>query len=388
MLRPGHALALLVIALMVYGIVMVNSAGLSVDPAQRITVEDVLLSKHTVLAVLSIAALITGACLPVDRLFTARGGRSAIPWLILAIVVTAIAAYVPGIGVTVNGANRWVGFGPLRFQASEIAKWGVPIILAWWCARHAGSLHRFGRGLIPPLVLIGLVFLLNFTEDLGTSLLISAVGVAMLLAGGCRARHVALLGGPAAIALVTAAIIMSPYRLHRITSVWNPYADATGRSYHVIQSMQSVSGGGLAGRGLGNSVQKFGYLPEDTTDFLFAIVCEELGLVGAAVLMCLYAGILFCAMRIIAASTTPFRRLLALGITLTIGLQASINLLVVTGLAPTKGIALPLLSAGGTGWVLTAFSVGLLIAMDRANGEAVDDVTEDANLPAATLQGA
>ncbi|MHC4218507.1 MAG: FtsW/RodA/SpoVE family cell cycle protein, partial [Planctomycetota bacterium] len=151
---------------------------------------------------------------------------------------------------------------------------------------------------------------------------------------------------------------------------WDPYRDPQGIGYHVIQSMTTVAGGGLAGRGLGNGVQKFGYLPEDTTDFIFAVVCEEMGLVGATVVVGLFGGLLLCGWAIIRRTSDPFCRLLGLGILLTVGLQTLINLAVVTGWAPTKGIALPLVSAGGTGWVLTAFSLGLLVSIGREADQA------------------
>ena len=126
-----------------------------------------------------------------------------------------------------------------------------------------------------------------------------------------------------------------------------------------------MADGGLAGRGLGNGVHKFGYLPHDTTDFIFAIICEELGLLGAAAVLCLYGGLLLCGLAIVRRASSPFAALLGLGIVLTVGLQALMNLAVVTGVVPPKGIALPLVSAGGTGWVLTAFCVGLLVSMEE-----------------------
>ena len=176
---------------------------------------------------------------------------------------------------------------------------------------------------------------------------------------------------PVGVAAVVAAIVQSPYRVKRLLAWQDPFADPQGIGYHVIQSLSAISGGGLAGRGLGQGVQKFGYLPEGTTDFIFAIICEELGLAGAAVVVGLIVGLLWCGLSIIAprgdrvAVPTRFQRLLGLSILLTIGLQALINVTVVTGLAPTKGIALPFVSSGGTGWVLTAFSVGLLLAIER-----------------------
>ncbi|MHC5004118.1 MAG: FtsW/RodA/SpoVE family cell cycle protein [Planctomycetota bacterium] len=198
----------------------------------------------------------------------------------------------------------------------------------------------------------------------GTAVLVGAAGLAVLLAGGARLRHAALLV-PAAALAVAGALVQSPYRLDRLRAFLDPYGDPQGVGYHMIQSMSAVSGGGLAGRGLGNSIQKFGYLPEDTTDFIFAIICEELGIVGAGLVICLYAMLCLCALSIIRRTTDRFAQLLAIGIVATIGLQALINLAVVTGCGPTKGIALPLISSGGTGWVLTAFCLGLLVSIGR-----------------------
>jgi len=223
---------------------------------------------------------------------------------------------------------------------------------------------RLGSGFLAPMALVALICALIATEDLGTAVLIAMVGVLMVLAAGAKLRHVALLI-PFGAAGFAAAVLASPYRIDRLRAFLDPYQDPQGIGYHVLQSMAAVSGGGLAGRGLGNGLQKFGYLPEDTTDFIFAIISEELGLVGAAVVICLYATLLLCGFSIVRRAEHPFQRLLGLGILLTIGLQALINLAVVTGLAPTKGIALPLVSAGGTGWCLTAFCLGLLASIDR-----------------------
>lgn len=166
--------------------------------------------------------------------------------------------------------------------------------------------------------------------------------------------------------------------MNRILAYLDPFADSRGIGYHIIQSMGAIQGGGVAGRGLGNSVQKFGYLPEGTTDFIYAIISEELGLLGAAAVVGLYSALVLCGMTIVTsrakqagamgagtALLSNGAQLLGLGIVFTVALQAFINIAVVTGLAPTKGIALPLMSRGGTGWILTGFSLGLLVAMER-----------------------
>jgi cell division protein FtsW len=190
------------------------------------------------------------------------------------------------------------------------------------------------------------------------------VAAVMLIAAGARLWHFAAMA-PLGLAAVAGAIIVSPYRVKRILAFMDPYADPEGTGYHMIQSMVAVANGQVFGRGLGFGLQKFGYLPEDRTDFLFAVICEELGLMGATAVIALYAGLLWAGLAIIRREPNTLLKLAALGVVATVGLQAVINLAVVTGLGPTKGIALPLLSSGGTGWILTAASLGLLVAIDR-----------------------
>jgi cell division protein FtsW len=366
MVRAGQGLILAVVSLLVVGVVMVNSAGLSVDAADAITIKQVLLSRHTLFALFAGLALLAGSFINVEKIFTLRGAMSPIPWLVVGMIVLLLAVHLPGIGREVNGARRWVNLGPIGFQPSEIAKWGLVIVIAWHAARRAGTMHQLLTGFIPPMLLVTVVCALIAKEDLGTAVLIFMVCTCMLVAAGCRVWHAAMLLPPAVLGFIS-LILISPYRVNRILAYLDPYADPEKIGYHIIQSMTAVAGGGLLGRGLGNSIQKFGYLPEDTTDFIFAIVCEELGVVGALAVISLYLILLVCSLSIVRRCAHPFERLVGLGVMLTIGLQAFINIAVVTGMAPTKGIALPLLSQGGTGWVLTALSVGLLVSMDRAN---------------------
>ncbi|MCZ6834711.1 MAG: putative lipid II flippase FtsW [Planctomycetota bacterium] len=364
MLRAGHGLILCVVSLLVIGVVMVQSAGLRIVPDRTIDIREVLLGKQAALAAMAILTLFIASRLPVNKLYQTRGWLNPIPWIVLGSMALLLVVHLPGIGKEVNGARRWIELGPIGFQPSELAKWGFIIVIAWWAARHADSMHLLRRGFLPPMILLGLACVLIATEDLGTSVLIGTVGVCMLIAAGARLWHVSLLIPVGAAGFVT-AVMTSEYRINRLKAFLDPFQDPQGIGYHIIQSMSAINGGGLAGRGLGNSVQKFGYLPEDTTDFIFAIICEELGVMGAAIVVCLYAALLLGGFSIIRRLTCPFQSLLGLGVLLTIGFQALINMAVVTGMAPTKGIALPLLSAGGTGWIVTAFSIGLLVSMDR-----------------------
>ena len=372
MLRAGHGIALLALTLLLIGVVFVNSAEVTVARDTRTTLSAVLFDRHTIFAIASMGCLLLGMVLPIERLAAWSGWRSPLVWATGLSLLGLLAVHVPGLGKEVNGASRWVSLGPLTFQPSELAKWLMPIGLAWYIARTGERMQRFVPGFLLPMAIVGVVALGIAGEDLGTAVLVTGVAVIMLLAGGANLWNaVAFL--PVGAAGFIALVFISPYRLKRIFSVLDPYSDPQGSCYHIIQSMGAISGGGVAGRGLGNSVQKFGYLPEGTTDFIYSIICEEMGLLGAVAVLLLYVGLVWCIVQVVASRVAtdsrptldPMSRLLALGIGATVGLQAVINVVVVTGMAPTKGIALPLISRGGTGWMMTALCLGMVIAMDR-----------------------
>ena len=397
-MRSGQALALLVVALFTIGVVMVNSASLDLrlDPAMAMDVQDdgtatgfsvtfkrVLMGHYIQLALLAILAMTVTAFLPLERLGRAKGLCSPLPWLIVVILGLLALTFVPGIGVMYNGAARWIRLGPVGFQPSEIAKWGMPLVIAWYVCRQSVDIRRFGTGLFPPLAFASVVCGLVAIEDLGTAVLMMLVVLAVLLAAGARIWQVAALV-PLALVAFAGLVLAEPYRVRRIVSFLEPYADPGDSGYHLIQSLTAIAGGGPMGRGLGHSLQKFGYLPEINSDFIYALICEELGVFGASLVVMIFVAILVIGLSVItgpkptedlqAGETTPsvprFSQLVGLGILLTFGLQALINISVVTGLAPTKGIALPLVSHGGTGWILTAAALGLVIGIDRASARA------------------
>jgi cell division protein FtsW len=398
MLRARHGIVLAVLGLLVVATVMVNSASLNLSRGGETTLDSVFWGKHTWFALGAAMALLVGAMVPVDRLGRtgATWWTTPVFWVAVAVVVGMALVQVPGIGREANGARRWISLGPIGLQPSEIAKWGVPIMVAWYAIRERARLHTFTWGFAVPLAAVSAVCGLIALEDLGTAVLIELVTVAMLVVAGARGIWVAAMAPVGLLAFVV-LVITSPYRVNRIIAFLDPYADARGIGYHIIQSLEAIAGGGVAGRGLGNSELKFGYLPEATTDFIYSIVAEELGIAGSAVVVGLYVLFILCGLAVIGATargagsappvqseggsgsvataTAPvtaepellsnFARLLGFGILLTVGVQALINICVVTGLAPTKGIALPLMSRGGTGWILTCLSIGLLISMDR-----------------------
>lgn len=411
MLRPGQAVVLFVLALLCIGVVMVNSAGMRVEPIDLegsavrgvadggVTPHSIIFSRSTLYMAMALVAMGVVTFLPVrriaDRLCRPRPGFSGHPsdglgWLVLAtIALLAIVAtvYIPGFGKAVNGAYRWVevnppGFRAVSIQPSEFAKWGLLGVVAWYGARRALITDKFLVGMIPAVLAVGVVAGLVVVEDFGTGALIAGACVLVLVAAGVRLLHLSVFLPIALVGLLT-AILTSPYRIRRLTTFLDPFADPQHHGYHMIQSMAAVASGGGTGRGLGHGFQKFGYLPEDQTDFLFAILCEELGIAGAAIVIGLYVGIVICGWMIIRRESRPMLRLFGLGVILTVGTQAVINMAVVTGLGPTKGIALPLVSAGGTGWILTAASLGVLAAMDRA--QAAEDWAESHDAEPASL---
>lgn len=381
--RAGHILVLCIVALLTLGVVMVNSADMRVlteaEGGSSLTLPDLLrdvaLSRETLYMALALAAFTFAALLPVRRLAArvGMGGRDAVIALGVATVFLAVVlstVYWPGLDHPVNHSHRWidlrlVGFRSLTAQPSEVAKWGLIFVLAWYCTVRAPLMGRFWAGLFPALAASGVVAAIVVKEDLGTGALIGAVACTVMLAGGARPGQFAAFI-PLGVAGVVGAIATSDYRVRRITAFLDPYADPQWTGYHMIQSMAAVAGGEGFGRGLGNGLQKFDYLPEDRTDFLFAIICEELGIAGAALVIAMYAALLWSGREIIRREAEPLLKLIGVGVIATVGLQAVINLVVVTGLGPTKGIALPLISAGGTGWILTAGALGILYAMDRA----------------------
>lgn len=387
---PGNILQWITISLLGVGVIMVSSASMSIDGDA--TTAASLIGRPVIYALLAVGVMFLVSFVDIRHIYTRRGLANPAAWLLVLAVILCVLALVPGLGRNVNGASRWLFLGPrswnLSFQPSELAKWAVIIALAWWGARYAGAMRRFFAGVVPALAVLLLVCGLIVIEDLGTAVLIGAVGVLMIVAAGARIWQFLLLIPPG-VAAIVGMILISPYRVRRVTTFMDPWADPQGEGYHLIQSLVTISGAGPTGWGLGNGPLKYGYVPEDTTDFLFAIICHELGIAGAALVIGLYMALMWTGLGIIRDCRHAFGRLLGLGIITTIGLQAIINMAVVTGMMPTKGIALPLLSYGGTGWVMTAAALGLLAAIDRLNrfeaeqeAEGQDDVPEQPALAA------
>ena len=378
-MRVGQGIIVISITLLMLGVVMVNSAAMQVTQ-NPLTIQDMLLSRPTILAIFAIFAMFVGSRFPLHWFEKPLFTIPLVLWFLLIGVLLLFAVYVPGIGREVNYSNRWVDFGGLSFQPSEVVKWTMVLVVAWWGATHLHNIRQYWRGFVPPIIGIGAIAAIIAVEDLGTAVLIFTVACFVLFAAGSKFLHFATLI-PVALGGFALAVMASPYRIARLQSYLHPFDDPEHSGYHIVQSMSTISGGGLSGLGLGNGIHKFGYLPEDTTDFIYSVICEELGIFGALAVACLYIGLVVLGVYVIRKTKDTFQQLLALGIIVTIGLQAGMNILVVTALVPTKGIALPLLSNGGTGWLLTAFCIGLLDAIDRKNDRVVEMPTPQYQLP-------
>ena len=271
----------------------------------------------------------------------------------------------PSFGVMAKGATRWLKFGPISMQPAEMAKLVLVIYLAAYLTKKEGRLNNLWSGFVPPFLVVGAVAVLILRQpDLGTVVMVGMVTFGMMFLGGARLTHLLsmiLLAVPIAVALIWG----SQYRRQRLMTFLTPWEDPLNAGFQVTQSFLAFGSGGAFGVGLGEGKQKLFFLPEAHTDFVLALVGEELGLVGAAGVMALFAVLVLRGFWIAGRARKPFGRHLAHGITLLIGLQALINAGVVTGLLPTKGMTLPLVSYGGSSLVVTLLAVGILLSVSR-----------------------
>jgi cell division protein FtsW len=375
-LRTQDILTLCVLALLLLGVIMVQSASSTVtgQATWQWTLKG---QKHLVFVAAALATFFAVGAVDYGLLGRLPNTikRNPILWIVLASIIANLIVLIPHIGVAVNGARRWLPLGPIQIQPSELAKWAVVLYLAWWLTHRPLNMDRLLTGFIPTLLPIAALCLLVIIQDFGTAMLIATGALVMLMAGKVRWRHL-LLTIPPILAAGLWFLMHKEYRWRRVTAFANPYAAPQKEGYHMIQSLLSFSTGGVTGRGLGNGIQKLGYLPEDTTDFIFAVICEELGLFGAMLTIALYLGILYCAWQTLKEKKDSFGRLLAFGVGTMVCLQALINIAVATVSVPTKGLSLPLVSAGGSGLVITCAALGLLRSAARFNHTKEDPIPQ------------
>ena len=282
-------------------------------------------------------------------------------------LILLVLVLIPVLGHQAGGARRWIRLGPLNFQPAEISKVAICLYLADYLSRRIKGIQRGELSvLLPPLLILGLTCGLILLEpDLGSSVFIFLVAATLFFLAGIRFRYVFL----AALFFVPAIgflIIKAPYRLSRVTAYLNPWSDPQGSGFQIIQSLLAFGAGGVKGVGLGESTQKLFYLPQSYNDFIFSIIGEELGLIGTLFVVFLYGVILWSGLKIAYRARGNYEKLFVISMLLLIVLQAAVNMLVATGLIPTKGLPLPFVSYGGSSLVFNLLAVGLLLAMDRA----------------------
>jgi cell division protein FtsW len=291
--------------------------------------------------------------------------RLALPFMGLSMVLLALVLH-PSTGVSAYGASRWIAFGPVNIQPSEVAKLATVVFVATFLAKKWKKLDDIKELALPIVPGVGLICLMIMLQpDLGTTMIIAGTAFLMMFLAGVRMRWLtvsALAGG----GLVMGLIMSAPYRRARFFSFLHPQADPQGSGYQVIQSLYALAGGGLLGKGLGESLQKWFYLPNAPTDFIFAILGEELGLVGEIVVLALFGMLVLSAVRIVSRAPDVFGKLLGGGVVALLGLQIVMNLGAVTGLLPVVGVPLPLISYGGSSLVVTLTCVGILLSIARA----------------------
>jgi cell division protein FtsW len=286
--------------------------------------------------------------------------------LYVAIILLGLVL-IPGVGITRNNATRWLGVGELfTFQPSEIAKVAVVVYFADSISRKKDKMRTFRYGILPYVLIMGVIACLMMLEPhLSGTVLILGAGAVMMLVGGIRWIWVLAAGGFAATVATLMLTGVIKYGQSRIAMWQNPFIDPRGDGYQLSQSLISIGSGGLLGVGLGKSRQKFLYLPEEHNDFIFAIVCEELGLIGAAIIMLLFAALILRGYWIALHARDRFGSLLVVGVTTLIAMQTFLNIGVVTGLLPTTGISLPFFSYGGTALSIQLAEMGIVLSVSR-----------------------
>lgn len=362
-----------VLLLVLFGLLMVYSASF-IFAQERYGNGFGLIQRQIIVTVLGFGAL--AAASRVDYRFWFKAGY---PLLGVAFLMLA-AVLIPGVGSKVGGAQRWLKVGTIGFQPSEFAKFALIFFVARQVYRKRNRMNQWVAGMLAPLLVpLPALVLLLAQPDFGTTVMIGVVILFLMFLGGVPKRHLALavaLLGTAAAGLV----FSSPYRMTRWLGFLDPWTDPGGKGFQILQSLLGMYNGRLLGVGLGNGREKLFYLPEAHNDFIFAVIGEELGFVGVVAVVVAYTYLIYRGLRIAwrcrEQFSDSFGMLLAAGITLALGLQAYVNMAVVLGLVPTKGLTLPFVSYGGSALIVDLFAIGVLLSIGRGPQNARWEILE------------
>lgn len=355
--RPDYWILAAIGILCMVGVLMVfSSSGIEDDPTRLVT-------RHVIMLALGVVVLFVTMSVP----YTTWRRYSVLGIAISALLLIAVLVAPPFFSQEVLGAKRWLSLGNLPFslQPSELAKLMLVIYLADWCSTKGDKVRDLTNGLVPFGIVLGALGGLVFIEpDMGTMLVIFSIGVTMYFVSGAALLHmtVGVLGALIAFAVAATA---APYRMQRVLSFLDPWHDPTGVSYHSVQSLLALGSGGLTGMGLGASRQKFGWLPEQSTDAIFSVWGQEVGFVGAVLMIALFLVVAWRGYRVARMAPDAFSSLLATGITTWIIFQAMLNIGAVSGAIPFTGVPLPFISYGGSSLVITLAGVGMLLNISK-----------------------
>lgn len=355
--------------LLAIGIVMLFSASAIYAGEGKIGDPYYFFKKQLLWFFISICGLILAIKTPYTTLLKIR-----YPLLIITILAL-VAVLIPDIGTTIRGTRRWLRFGSIGLQPSEMAKITLIIFFSAFVSLNTHKIKSFSLGFLPSFGLLTLVCGLILLEpDVGTAIFIALVTGLLLIIGGARLTHIVPIFCVAIFCIILILAHKSPYIMDRINVFLNPSADQLGKGYHIQQSLIALGSGGMLGTGLGQSTQKLFFLPEAQSDFIFPIIGEELGFIGTTSIILLFLGLLYVGWRICKNTPDLFAFLLSFGIILFITLQAAINIGVVTGSMPAKGISLPFISYGGSSLFFTMIGIGILVNIaNRSNKSLILD---------------
>ena len=346
-----------VVMLLAYGLIMVFSAS-SATAHYRMDDTFFFIKRQFLWAMIGLGGMYVFSIIPYKFYYKIAFPALAISAFLLLVVLTPL-------GIEVNGARRWLGFSFFQFQPSELAKFALIIFLAKSLSTNGKLLEKFWGGFVVYLGIIGAMAVLVIVEPhMSGAMIIAGIGLVMLFVAGAKLSHIGLLlpvGAVGALGL----ILVAPYRMARLQSYFNPFSDPLGDGFQVVQSLYAIGSGGLFGLGLGQSRQKFLYLPEPQNDFIFSIICEELGFFGALLVIILFAVLIWKGIQIALHAPDSFSALLVMGITAMVGIQAVLNIGVVTGALPNTGISLPFFSYGGTSLCIMLCGMGIILNVSR-----------------------
>ena len=362
-----YSVIAVILALLILGLIMVYSASISLgDSPKYQTSEGYFAVRHAIYIAIGLIAAFF-----VFKVSLSRWYLLSYPLGLFGILLL-ISVFVPGLGHEVNGSTRWIGFGPINLQVSEVVKFVSVLVISHFVVTRQAYMHSYTRGLIPVMLYIGAVsMLLSFQPDLGATVVISAIVLGVVFLGGLS-WSIIIPFGIVIFAVIVFSIALSPWRTARVFAYLNPWdiENQLGKAYQLTHSLIAFGRGELFGVGLGASVEKMHYLPEAHTDFILAVIGEELGLVGFTFVLLLFYWLVRRAFEIGRQAVrleSVYSGLVAQGVGLWIGVQALINIGVAIGVFPTKGLTLPLVSYGGSSIVVTLCALALLLRVDYEN---------------------